>query len=181
MLRMRGRISTLPSRFQLLRARNAAFRRQQVVPASCCRLKAAFRAWFRDMPRSRSLLTATFLAAIVVFITSCSRQKESASDSPVPASAEAPAPGPASAPSAASTAQTAKTFLPLDTALKSKEYDKAVAAFLAIRKQPLTEQQAEAMHGELLRLQHDLAAGVAAGDLKAKAAADMLRESAMHR
>jgi hypothetical protein len=65
-----------------------------------------------------------------------------------------------------------------DAALKTRDYDRAAASILAVQRQKqLTEQQAQAAHNQMVRLQSDLAAAVASGDPKAKAAAELLRRS----
>ena len=104
-------------------------------------------------------------------------------DAPAPAandsSAAAPtaaAPKPATAPAASDvTALYAQT----EAALKANELEKATQAMLSMHQGQLNEAQAQAARGQMVRLQSAVAAGVAAGDPKALAAAELLRRSAM--
>lgn len=67
-----------------------------------------------------------------------------------------------------------------ETARRAREYEEAAQALLAVqRQQRLTEQQAAAARNQMIQLQADLAAGLASGDPKAKAAAELLRRSSM--
>jgi hypothetical protein len=85
---------------------------------------------------------------------------------------------PAQAP-AAPTVDTTKAFADMNTALKARDYKKATDTLLAVQRTPqLTEQQSQALHGQMVQLQGAVAAGVASGDPNAKAAADRLRASA---
>lgn len=65
--------------------------------------------------------------------------------------------------------------------MKARQYDQAVEALAALQQQRLTEQQAAVVAAQMRQLQSDLAAGVANGDPRAKAAADRLRRSAKAR
>ena len=94
------------------------------------------------------------------------------------ASAAAPA---ASAPIPAASADTTAALAASDAALKAREYDRAAVAILAVQRQKqLTEQQAQAAHNQMVRLQGDLANAIASGDPKAKAAAEILRRSSQN-
>jgi hypothetical protein len=84
---------------------------------------------------------------------------------------------PAQAP-AVPTVDTTKAFADMNTALKAKDYQKATDTLLVLQRKPLTDQQAIAVHGQMVQLQGAVAAGVASGDPNAKAAADRLRASA---
>jgi len=70
-----------------------------------------------------------------------------------------------------------------EMAAKQKEYEKAVEAMLAIQQQQriLSEQQAQLYYQRMQQLQSDLAAAIAAGDPRAKAAAERLRRAATPR
>ncbi|MCS7089457.1 MAG: hypothetical protein RMN51_06880 [Verrucomicrobiota bacterium] len=67
-----------------------------------------------------------------------------------------------------------------EQAARQREYERAVEAMLAIREQQriLTEQQAQLYYQQMQKLQSDLAAAIAAGDPRAKAAAERLRRAA---
>jgi hypothetical protein len=104
---------------------------------------------------------------------------ENASTTPAP-NANSPQPAnqaPAQAP-AAPTVDTTKAFADMNTALKAKNYQKAADTLLFLQQKALTDQQASAVHGQMVQLQNAVAAGVASGDPNAKAAADRLRASA---
>jgi len=132
--------------------------------------------------RQTSLLAMIIVAAAM----GCSKKAAtSASVTPAPdASAATPAPVTAPAVSAASiTASTdiSKSLADADAALKAHAYDQAVQAMLAVQKhRQLTDQQAQEAHNRMVGLQRSLAAALASGDPNAKAAAELLRQSAMH-
>jgi len=87
----------------------------------------------------------------------------------------------ASAPIPAASADTTAALAASDAALKAREYDRAATAILAVQRQKqLTEQQAQAAHNQMVRLQGDLANAIASGDPKAKAAAEILRRSSQN-
>lgn len=67
-----------------------------------------------------------------------------------------------------------------EMAARQREYEQAVEALLAIREQQriLSEQQAQLYYQQMQKLQSDLAAAIAAGDPRAKAAAERLRRAA---
>ena len=66
-------------------------------------------------------------------------------------------------------------------ALKAKQYEDATKLILALQAQRLSDQQAAAVHNQMVQLQRNVANGVASGDPNAQAAAEILRASAMHR
>ena len=66
-------------------------------------------------------------------------------------------------------------------ALKAKQYEDATKLILALQAQRLSDQQAAALHNQMVQLQRNVANGVANGDPNAQAAAEMLRASALHR
>lgn len=86
-------------------------------------------------------------------------------------------PAAAGAPSSAADARLSES----EAAVKARQYDQAVEALAALQQQRLTEQQAAVVAAQMRQLQSDLAAGVANGDPRAKAAADRLRRSAKAR
>ncbi len=76
----------------------------------------------------------------------------------------------------------ANTLAATDAALKARQYDQAVANLLKLQQQKnLTEQQAQALRDQQVRVQRNLASAVASGDPRAKAAAEMLRAANAHR
>ena len=129
-----------------------------------------------------SLLLAATLAG-------CGKKEPAPPAASAPAdsgSAAQPAAGAAAAPTAtapipAASADTTAALAASDAALKAREYDRAALAILAVQRQKqLTEQQAQAAHNQMLRLQSDLANAIASGDPKAKAAAEILRRSSQN-
>jgi len=61
------------------------------------------------------------------------------------------------------------------SALKTRDYDKAAATLLFAQQQQLNQQQAEAVRAQMVQLQKDLVNAIGSGDANAKAAADRLR------
>ena len=128
----------------------------------------------------------TLIGTLAVSVFTCCAKKEEPPAPPVAAQPEAVSPAaaaPAPNPGAAqvnvpSTPNPAAALSAADAALKAREYEQAVQAMLTIQQAQLTEQQAQAARNQMTRLQNDLAAAVARGDAKAKAAADLLRRSA---
>lgn len=73
-----------------------------------------------------------------------------------------------------------QSFADADAAIRAKEYEKAVQNLLAVQNQrQLTEQQSLEARNRMVGLQRNLAAAIADGDPNAKAAAELLRRSAM--
>lgn len=66
-------------------------------------------------------------------------------------------------------------------ALKAKQYEDAAKVMVALQQQRLNEQQAAALHNQMIQLQGAVADGVVRGDASAQAAAEMLRQAARHR
>jgi hypothetical protein len=133
-----------------------------------------------------SASTLAFLLAAI--IAGCGKKE------PAPPAAAAADPGSAAQPAAdavaapsprapipAASSDTTATLAAADAALKAREYDRAAAAILVVQHQKqLTEQQAQAAHNQMVRLQRDLAGAIASGDPKAKAAAELLRRSSQN-
>ena len=127
--------------------------------------------------------------AVLVF-SSCKKKTadaqmpaQAAETTPAPAVAAAPAadPGAAAMPQQpAPVINTSAAISDANQALKAKDYQKAAATLIAVQQQPLTPQQAAAVHGQMVQLQGALAGAVASGDPNAKAAADRIRASTMH-
>ena len=129
------------------------------------------------------LKTLTASLCLAAFLSGCSKKEAavSAPETPVAPVAEAPASAPTPAVSAASAAAMTRALADADAALKAHAYDQAVQAMLAVQKhRQLTDQQAQEAHNRMVGLQSSLAAAVASGDPNAKAAAELLRQSAMH-
>ncbi|MBW8863894.1 MAG: hypothetical protein JF609_03035 [Verrucomicrobia bacterium] len=135
------------------------------------------------------LLKATLPALIAAAaITGCSKKAEPPAAVVAPAADTTPATAPAPAAPARATATSPiapstdlkKSYAEMDAALKAKAYEKAVQAMLAVQQQrQLTEQQAAEARAQMVGLQQNLAAAIASGDPNARAAADLLRRSAM--
>jgi hypothetical protein len=70
-----------------------------------------------------------------------------------------------------------------ELAAKQRDYEKAVEAMLAIQQQQriLSEQQAQMYYQRMQQLQADLASAIAAGDPRARAAAERLRQASTPR
>jgi len=133
-------------------------------------------------------LVKTILSILIAAsaITGCSKKAEQPAAAVTPSADTTTAPAPApTAPTARAAAipvstDVKKSFAEMDAALRVKAYEKAVQTMLAVQQQRnLTEQQAAEAHAQMVGLQQNLAAAVASGDPSAKAAADMLRRSAM--
>lgn len=86
---------------------------------------------------------------------------------------------PASTPSPAPTQTAASAQLTeSQAAIKSGDYGRAADVLLAAQRSQLNAQQAELLANQMRQLQGSLAAAVASGDPRAKAAADKLRQAA---
>jgi hypothetical protein len=98
-----------------------------------------------------------------------------------PAAVTANAPGAGPAANQSPTVDGQKAYADAEAAMKARDYQKAVEAALALQQQKqLTDAQAAAARNQMVRLQQQVAVGVASGDPKAKAAADRLRAAAAH-
>ena len=129
------------------------------------------------------------LCVTVGTLAGCSKREEELPAAPVtevspppdqPQAAAPPVPtGPTAADLAAQQAAMER-LRQAEMAARQKEYEKAVEAMLAIQQQQriLSEQQAQLYYERMRQLQADLAAGIAAGDPRAKAAAERLRRAA---
>lgn len=133
--------------------------------------------------RAASLFGLVLAVGIMAF--GCSK-KEEEPPPPPPTPAEATPQQPAAAaptynPAPAAQMQDSRAAMEAaNAALRAREYEQAVQTMLQLQRQAqLNEQQAQAVRNNMVKLQGDLAAAVASGDPKAKAAAEMLRRSAM--
>lgn len=102
-------------------------------------------------------------------------QDQSAQPNPVPT-------GPTAADLAAQQAAMER-LRQAELAAKQRDYEKAVEAMLAIQQQQriLSEQQAQMYYQRMQQLQADLASAIAAGDPRARAAAERLRRASTPR
>lgn len=127
-----------------------------------------------------SLTVAT--AALLVLGTGCSK-KTTEAPAPTPEATAVPAAvqPPTTAPVTATVAAPDTHLAESQAALKAKNYDTAAAALIAAQRARLNEQQAAAAAAQMRQLQSSIAEAAAAGDPRAKAAADRLRQSAMTR
>ena len=118
-------------------------------------------------------------------IGGCTKKEPASSQTSTTADNNAAAPPDASAANSSQPAvqaapvDTSKVFTEADAALKAKDYQKATETLLALQQRQLTEQQAQAVRGQMVQLQGALASAVANGDPNAKAAAERLRASSM--
>jgi hypothetical protein len=94
---------------------------------------------------------------------------------PPPAATATTAPAPVTAPPQ----QVDPRIAEAQAAMKAQEYERAAAALVQLQQLQLSEQQAAAARAVMNSFQAQVAAGVASGDPKVKAAAEMLRNSAM--
>lgn len=131
-------------------------------------------------------LSAMVALGLTVLLVGGCRNREEAAEPPPPGAAESPAPSTVVAPSArreydARAAAAAEEQLrQAQAAQQARDYEKAVEAMLQLEAQRRVwnQQQAAQYQQQMQRLQADLAAAVASGDPRAKAAADRLRRAA---
>jgi hypothetical protein len=100
--------------------------------------------------------------------------------SPPPVANQAESPANTATPTAPTVSDPKAAIASADAAMKSRAYDQAALTLLALQQQRLSDQQAQAVRSRMVQLQGALAGAVANGDPKAKAAAEILRQSAMH-
>lgn len=137
-----------------------------------------------------------FLALLVLgaALIGCSKKEEVPPPStpppanPAPAAEAQPAPqavaptGPSAADLARMQQDAQANLAAAQAAMRQREYDKAAQAIVTVQRYPqLTPQQSQAAQQSMYKLQSDLANALASGDPKAKAAAEILRRSAMRR
>jgi hypothetical protein len=105
---------------------------------------------------------------------------ESAATNPVPAPGAGAAPA-VNQPGLPATTDANASLAAAQAALQARDYERAAVALLAVQQiqQPLTAAQGEALRNQMVQLQQSVANGLASGDPKAKAAADLLRKSTM--
>jgi len=139
-------------------------------------------------PKLASALLVVLLT--ILSSTSCSKKADPAAN-PAPSQPAASAPAADAQPADASAQQASGPVLDTsqmvgdakaamaeaDTALRQREYEKAVRTMLAIQQARLDAQQAALAHQQMINLQRNLANAIANGDPNAKAAADILRGS----
>lgn len=139
----------------------------------------------------RTLIFVVLLVSSAAVFCSCKKKTaeaqapaQTAETTPAPATAPAPAPDPAALtaapPQPVPVINTTAAIADVNQAMKARDYKKAATTLIAVQQQPLTPEQAAAVHGQMVQLQGALAGAVASGDPAAKAAADALRASTMH-
>jgi hypothetical protein len=69
----------------------------------------------------------------------------------------------------------------VESALKAKDYEKAVSTLLEYQRQPLTAEEQVQAQAEMVKVQGAVAEAAAKDDPKAKAAANLLRAAAPRR
>jgi hypothetical protein len=137
------------------------------------------------MENSKLKLCACVLSVCILLLAGCKKKEDASGSTPVdtntnvtaqtaPAAEASPAPSPVELNSSIAEIQKAR---------ETKDYDKAADVFLSMgqRKRPLPPAQAEIANREMQRFQGELAAAIARGDPRAKAAADKLRQASMPR
>ena len=126
---------------------------------------------------------ASIIALSVVIIWAGCSKKDSANSAPSGTDSAANQPAPSPTPNgpapAANNPVSSPALAEAQAAMKAKDYEKAASVMVNLQRQPLTPEQAQVVRGQMVQFQRDLAAGVASGDPKAKAAAELLRQSAM--
>jgi hypothetical protein len=131
-----------------------------------------------NRPIIRLLVPA--LAVLVASAAGCKKQEAEAPPAAgnAPALQQSPAPAASTAPTASTTdSQLAES----QKALAARQYDTAAEALIALQRTKLTDQQAAAAAAQMRQLQKSVAAGLASGDPRARAAAEKLRGSEMNR
>ncbi len=134
------------------------------------------------------VLAVGLVCLAAVWMAGCSKgqqQKTEFPAAPPPGATPAASAPTANASPAAAPAQPVldnkKTYDDAEAAMKARDYDRAVAAALALQQQKqLTDAQAQAARNQMVRLQQQIAGAAAGGDPRAKAAADRLRAAAAH-
>ena len=130
------------------------------------------------MPPSLAVVTA----GIIVVLVGCSKKTaESSAATPEASNSAAPVQQPVAAPVFATVAAPDAHLAQSQAALKAKDYDTAAAALITAQRAKLNEQQAAAAAAQMRQLQANIAEAAAAGDPRAKAAADRLRQASMSR
>jgi hypothetical protein len=125
---------------------------------------------------------------VIICVGGCKKEvpapssASTATDAATQAVAEA-TPDPAAAPVIIDTQNLADTKAAMEAsqaALKAKQYEDATKALLLAQQRQLTEQQSKELYRQMIQLQRSVSEGVANGDPRAQAAAEMLREAHSH-
>jgi hypothetical protein len=134
----------------------------------------------------RSSFSVAIMVLITALVNGCGKKEPETVPAPAGETSTTVATQPASqpqagAPAASTQASVNSRLTDAQAAMKAKDYERAVATLLAVQnqRQPLSVEQAQAVRNQMVQLQQNVAAGVASGDPKAKAAAEMLRQSTM--
>lgn len=131
--------------------------------------------------RVYNLKTTMMVVIASVAITGCSKKATTAAPpadigTNVPAVTTSAASANVSAPIVVQ-----QSFAEVDAALKQKDYQKAAQTLLTVQEQKqLTDQQSQEARNRMIGLQKSLAQAIANGDPNAKAAGEVLRQSAIH-
>ena len=143
-------------------------------------------------PKAQGRIILLALVAAVFGFVSCGKKAAESTapaasqpaDTGATATAAAPEPaqptGPAIIVNNINTADTKATMSAASAALKARQYEDATKLILAMQAQQLSDQQAAAVHSQMIQLQRSVADGIANGDANAQAAGEMLRASALH-
>jgi hypothetical protein len=134
--------------------------------------------FLNDMKRIGQIHRYSACLLLGLALTGCSKKEDATAPAPSAPTSSATAPAENNARSSAAVIDAKPVLAKIDTAYKAREYDEAADALLALQRQKLSEQQALEARNRMIQFQRDLAGAVAAGDPKAKAAADKLRASA---
>jgi predicted small lipoprotein YifL len=140
-----------------------------------------FTTYIRSLVRPAN--AAVLAMAVAVSLTGCKKKAPPVADNTTPPpDATATPQAPAAAPAVQPSGNVQQSYSDMDAALRQKAYDKAVQDMLAVQKasQTLSDQELAQAHTRMVGLQKSVAAGVAAGDPNAIAAANLLRQAAMH-
>jgi len=131
------------------------------------------------MNTMKNFLALTIAVGGTLFLGGCGKEAE---DTPTPDTGPAvESPQTNGGEPAATTPQPSTHLTQSQVALEARDYDRAAEEILAMQRSQLSEQQAAAAAAQMRQLQSSLAGAVAAGDPKAIAAAQKLRQASMAR
>ena len=125
-----------------------------------------------------NLKTIMLVVIASVAITGCSKKANTTVAAP---SADSGTTAPATPANVSAPVVVQQSFAEVDAALKQNDYQKAAQTLLAVQEQKqLTDKQAQEARNRMVGLQKGLAQAIADGDANAKAAGEILRQSAIH-
>ena len=139
---------------------------------------------YRQLIKRLSPPLSLFLASLCI-VSGCGKKSAQAPPTPVtgqPTAAATDAAGGAPAPAAVAPSQSQPSFQQVQAAMRSRDYQQAVAAMMAYQRtlKAATPEQSAHYVQQMREFQQGLAGAVASGDPNAKAAAAALRASAAH-